>query len=243
MRRVSEQDLDIASAAGGEGDEPELRRTPLSDLFATALHRFGSAWADLVLASLAFLAVASVPVLVVHHGSARVSTTVAVGAFSYAIGYFSLLAHVVLRGLPARPDGRRRAGAYAVAVVSGALAAVAIILLAYLAVVVLPLVLLAVPAAAAGDAAPYAAIPRGALLALRNFSRTWGVWLVSLLFSAPVWVCFALLALPLLSGASQFFVTLLLAAPIIWPFTALFLRALYGDLTGRLVVAPEDRTG
>jgi hypothetical protein len=33
-----------------------------------------------------------------------------------------------------------------------------------------------------------------------------------------------------------------LAAPIAWPFSALFIRALYGDLTGRLVVAPQDRT-
>ena len=33
-----------------------------------------------------------------------------------------------------------------------------------------------------------------------------------------------------------------LAAPIAWPFSALFLRALYGDLTGRVVVAPQDRT-
>jgi len=35
---------------------------------------------------------------------------------------------------------------------------------------------------------------------------------------------------------------LALAAPIAWPFSALFVRALYGDLTGRLVVAPQDRT-
>jgi hypothetical protein len=30
--------------------------------------------------------------------------------------------------------------------------------------------------------------------------------------------------------------------PIVWPFSALFVRALYGDLTGRAVVAPQDRT-
>ena len=35
---------------------------------------------------------------------------------------------------------------------------------------------------------------------------------------------------------------LALAAPIVWPFSALFTRALYGDLTGRSVVAPQDRT-
>jgi len=40
----------------------------------------------------------------------------------------------------------------------------------------------------------------------------------------------------LLAGA------LALAAPVAWPFSALFIRALYGDLTGRTVVAPQDRT-
>ena len=35
---------------------------------------------------------------------------------------------------------------------------------------------------------------------------------------------------------------LALAAPVAWPFSALFIRALYGDLTGRTVVAPQDRT-
>jgi hypothetical protein len=41
---------------------------------------------------------------------------------------------------------------------------------------------------------------------------------------------------------TQFFITLIVATPVIWPFSALFVRALYGDLTGRLVVAPEDRS-
>jgi hypothetical protein len=224
--------------------EPPAERghAPLSDLFATALHRFGSAWADLVLASLVLLLVASVPVLVARSAGASVPEVAAVGAFSYAAGYFLLLAHVVLHGLPSPPGLRRHLAAYTTALAAAALAGVAVVLLSFLAVGVLPLVLLAVPAAAAGDCSALAALPRGAYLALRHFSRTWGVWLVSLLFAAPVWVCFALLLLPLLSGGTQFFVTLLLAAPIIWPFSALFLRALYGDLTGRLVVAPEDRT-
>jgi hypothetical protein len=221
---------------------PERRPAPLSDLFATALHRFGAAWADLVAVSLAVLAVASVPVLLVRQGGASVPTTTAVAVAAYAVGYFALLAHVVLRGLPVPPDARRRAGAYATALVAGGLAALMIVVTGYLAVTILPLVLLAVPASAAGDAGPVAALPRGAVLAVRSYTRTWGVWLLTIAFSAPVWVCFALLALPFLSGATQFFVTLGLSAPIIWPCSALLVRALYGDLTGRLVVAESDRS-
>jgi hypothetical protein len=43
-------------------------------------------------------------------------------------------------------------------------------------------------------------------------------------------------------NTTSILVGLALAIPIIWPFSALFLRALYGDLTGRVVVAPQDRT-
>jgi hypothetical protein len=41
------------------------KQAPLGDLFATAVHRFGSAWADLVVATAVALGLATVPVLVV----------------------------------------------------------------------------------------------------------------------------------------------------------------------------------
>jgi len=37
-------------------------------------------------------------------------------------------------------------------------------------------------------------------------------------------------------------IALALSAPIVWPVAALFVRAIYGDLTGRAVVAPQDRS-
>ena len=91
-------------------------------------------------------------------------------------------------------------------------------------------------------AALLGAIPRGAALAVRNFSRVWGVWLLAIVFSLPIWISVALVTLSFSSGTTQTFITLAVAAPVIWPFSALFVRALYGDLTGRLVVAPQDRS-
>jgi hypothetical protein len=230
-------------------DEPLARGAPrrrppapLSDLFATAVHRFGAAWADLVVAALVALAAASAPVVAASRLDAGAGTTATVAMVSYGVGYFALLAHVVLRGLPSRPPRSRVLAAHAVAVVSGVVAGALVRLLGPLAIVLVPLVLFPVPATAAGDASPLAAMPQGAALAARNFSRTWGVWALSLFFALPVWIGIALVVFPLAGSVAQFFVTLALAAPIIWPFSALFVRALYGDLTGRLVVAPEDRS-
>ena len=83
---------------------------------------------------------------------------------------------------------------------------------------------------------------RSAGLAVRNFSRTGLVWLVTILFAAPIIVAMALIVYAFTSGGAAFLAGLALAAPIVWPFSALFTRALYADLTGRTVVAPEDRT-
>ena len=58
-------------------------RAPLSDLFATAVHRFGNAWADLVVATAVAVAVATVPVLAVSSRSGPSDVFVA-SAFAYA---------------------------------------------------------------------------------------------------------------------------------------------------------------
>ena len=106
----------------------------------------------------------------------------------------------------------------------------------------MPLLLFAVPAIAAGDVAPGGALARSAGLAARNFSRVWLVWLITILFAAPIVLAMALIVSAFTSGGLAFLAGLALAAPIVWPFSALFIRALYGDLTGRAVVAPQDRT-
>jgi hypothetical protein len=223
----------------GERQRPPA---PLSDLFATSVHRFGRAWADLVVATVVVLAAATVPVVVADVAGAGASAKVAIGTLAYAVGYFSLLAHVVLHGLPTPAPRGQVASAYTAALTAGLAAGGLVLLLGPFAVVAMPLVLLAVPAAAAGDRDALAALPFGARLAAASFTRTWAVWALMLAFSLPIWIGVALVVFPLVGGGAQFFATLAFAAPVIWPCSALFLRALYGDLTGRLVVAPEDRT-
>jgi hypothetical protein len=89
---------------------------------------------------------------------------------------------------------------------------------------------------------PAGAITHSVALAVRNFTRTWLVWLIMVLFSAPVVLAMLLIVSAFADNTTSTVIGLALAAPIVWPFSALFLRALYGDLTGRAVVAPQDRT-
>jgi hypothetical protein len=216
---------------------------PVRDLFATAVHRFGAAWADLVVAAAVALAAASVPVVAVHLGGGTSAESVITGVFAYAIGYFAVLGFVMLRGLPERAPTRRVAWTYATAVMTGTLAGMLILLLQTFAVAALPLLLFSVPAIAAGDVLPGGAIVRSAALVVRNFTRTYLVWLIMILFAGPIVLAMLLIVNAFASSATSFLAGLGLAAPIVWPFSSLFVRALYGDLTGRSVVAPADRTG
>jgi hypothetical protein len=217
-------------------------RAPLRDLFATAVHRLGSAWTDLVLASLSVLVLGTAPLLAAEAAGASNAGSFAVGLLSYTAAFYLLLGFVVLRGLPAPPPPSRWVATAVTSLVTGLLAGALVVVLLPFVVVVMPLLLLAVPSVAAGDCGPLTAIPRGAVLAVRNFTRVWGVWLLSIMFSLPIWISVALVALSFSSGIAQTFITLGISAPVIWPFCALFVRALYGDLTGRLVVAPQDRS-
>ncbi len=215
---------------------------PVLDLFATAVHRFGAAWADLVAATLASLALMSLPVLAVHQWAGSSGATFLAGEMCFVIAYFLVTAFVVLRGLPARPSRGRVLRSAVAAVVTGVAVGAAVLVLQPVAVVVIPLALFSVPAVAAGDAGIGKGLLQSPLMALGHFTRTWGVWLLSLVFSIPIWISVSLVVLSFTGGVTQFLVTLAVAAPIIWPFSALFVRALYGDLSGRLVVAPQDRS-
>jgi hypothetical protein len=228
-----------AEQAPGGGIQP---RPPIQDLFASAVHRFGAVWADLVVVSVVALAVATVPVVAVHRGGAAANETAVIGRFAYGVAYFVVVGFVMLRGLPEPAPRRRVAWTYATSVMIGIVAGMLAVFLGPYAVVPIPLLLFAVPAIAAGDVAPGGAMARSAGLAVRNFSRTWLVWLVTILFAAPIIVAMALIVYAFTSGGAAFLAGLALAAPIVWPFSALFTRALYADLTGRTVVAPEDRT-
>lgn len=221
---------------------PPVKRTPMSDLFATAVHRFGAVWADLMVASIVVLVAASIPVLGVRLTGGTIAQTVLVGVFAYSIAYFCLLGFVMLRGLPERAPRRRVVWTYMTATLVGTLAGALVVMFFTYALVVMPLLLFAVPAIAAGDVGPAGALSRSAALAVRNFTRAWGVWLIMVLFSAPVVLAMLLLVSAFTDNTTSTVIGLALAAPVVWPFSALFVRALYGDLTGRVVVAPQDRT-
>jgi hypothetical protein len=238
---VSEETREVqAPPEAAPGPAPP--RAPIQDLFASAVHRFGAVWADLVVAAVVALGLATVPVAAVHQGGGGANETALIGRFTYGIAYFAVVAFVMLRGLPEPAPRRRVVWTYATAVMVGIVAAFVLALLGPYAVVPLPLILFAVPAIAAGDVEPGGAIGRSARLAVRNFSRTWLVWLISILFAAPIVVSMALIVYAFTSGGTAFLAGLAMAAPIVWPFSALFTRALYADLTGRNVVAPQDRT-
>lgn len=226
-----------------EGVEPPPRAavTPISDLFATAVHRFGIVWADLLVASLVAVGLASAPVAVAHAEGHGIATFVT-AALAYGIGYQAFLGFVILRGLPEPAAGGRVAAAYGTAAVVGALTGVLLIVLEPFVLVVLPLLLFAVPSVAAGDATPLRALPGSVRLALGNYTRTWGVWLITLVFSAPVAISMFLAVSAFAGGEVASLLALVLSVPVVWPFSALFVRALYGDLTGRAVVAVQDRT-
>ncbi len=222
-------------------DAPKTQ-TPMSDLFASAVHRFGTVWADLMVASVAALVLATVPVVLVWATGGSRAQTVLVAFFAYAIAYFCLLGWVVLRGLPEPAPSRRVVWTYMTGVLIGILCGAITVVFSTYAVIVLPLFLFAVPAMAAGDVGPATALTHSAALAVRNFSRTWLVWLIMVLFSAPVVLAMLLIVSAFADNTTSTVIGLALAAPIVWPFSALFVRALYGDLTGRAVVAPQDRT-
>ena len=214
----------------------------MSDLFASAVHQFGSVWADLMVGAVAALAGATAPVVLVRATGGTLAESIVVAFFAYAIAYFCLLGWVMLRGLPQPAPRRRVVWTYMTGILIGILCGAIVLILSTYAVVVLPIFLFAVPAIAAGDVGPAGAITHSAALAVRNFSRTWLVWLIMVLFSAPVVLAMLLIVSAFADNTTSTVIGLALAAPIVWPFSALFLRALYGDLTGRAVVAPQDRT-
>lgn len=222
---------------GGERRAP----APISDLFASAVHRYGKVWADL--APAAALAVIAATALVVAADRVWSGYGVIVAALIvYPVAYFVFLAWVMLRGLPQRTPAARTASTYGVALVAGLIAGALVYVMGPFAIVVAPLLLFAVPAAAAGDASATAALWRGAMLAGGNLTRTWAIWAIVLVFCAPIWLAMFLIVSAFAAAGPSTLIGLALSVPIAWPFSALFVRALYGDLTGRVVVAPQDRT-
>ena len=162
-------------------------------------------------------------------------------ALAYGVAYFAFLGFVVLRGLPQPAPlwrvSRRTSAGGLIGLVTGVL----LMFLQPFVVIVIPLFLIAVPAVAAGDESVCGLAVAFDRLALRNFQRTWAVWLVTMVFSAPVIISMFLIVSAFSSGIVAQLLALGCSVPVVWPFSALFIRALYGDLTGRRVLAAEDR--
>ncbi len=149
----------------------------------------------------------------------------------------------MLRGLPERAPRRRVVWTYMTAVLIGILCGALVLMFQTYAVVVMPAAALRRPGDRRRRRRPRRErLSRSAGLAVRNFARTWGVWLITVFFSAPVVLAMLLIVSAFADNTTSTLAGLALAVPIVWPFSALFLRALYGDLTGRVVVAPQDRT-
>jgi hypothetical protein len=221
--------------------ETSHQQAPLADLFASAVHRFGQVWPDLLVASLVTLLIASLPVIALHESGHGGRDIVLLSTLCYSVAYFVFLGFVVLRGLPRGAPVARVAWTYAMAAVIGAIMTVLFITMFFFVVIVVPLFLFAVPAVAAGDASPIRALPRSIAMAVRNFSRAWAVWLITMVFSAPILISMFLAVSAFSGGGTAVILMLACSVPVVWPFSALFVRALYGDLTGRNVLAAEDR--
>jgi hypothetical protein len=215
----------------------ERRPAPIRDLFATAVHRYGNAWADLAVATAVIVVLSTGLLLIISRDGVDLLTA----GLVYGVAYFVFLGFVLLRGLPQRASGGRVAATYLAAVLNGLAAGFVTVGLVPLSIAVLPLFFFVVPAVAAGDAGLDAAW-RGPALALRSFSRTWAVWLITLVFSMPVIVSVFLVVSNFGGVGTSILLALAISAPILWPVSALFVRAIYGDLTGRAVVAPQDRS-
>ena len=104
-----------------------------------------------------------------------------------------------------------------------------------LAIILYPLLVFGPISAAAGDESGLRAIPAGALLAVRDWARAFGVLLGLGIIAMFLWFAFLLTLLPI-GGAAQQIATLALTTLVFSPLAALVERNLYGDLTGRKVL-------
>jgi hypothetical protein len=206
---------------------------PVGALFEAAFRRFGQRMASYLLYSAATLAPS---VLVLWWiGAADIDGPVVYLALllAFFLGHLTLigvLAGLVTGGL------RERAGSIAVTVVAGAVILAALgTLLPPLALIPYPFVVFGPVAAAAGDAEGLGALRRGAALAGRHVGRAALVVLGMLLLALFLWFGFVIALSPVEETVRQWTAAgavLLLVSPV----TALVVRNLYGDLTGRLVI-------
>ena len=133
----------------------------LSDLFASAVHRFGAVWPDLLVVSVIGTVLAGLPAVILHANGRPATTVYVVTALAYGVAYFAFVGFVVLRGLPVAAPRAQVLGTYVTATVIGLVTGLLLLFLQPFVVIVIPFFLLAVPAVAAGDRSPAGGLRRG----------------------------------------------------------------------------------
>src|SRR5919197_853067 len=107
------------------------RPAPVRDLFATAVHRSGSAWADLAVATAVAVALATAAVVALSRDGVDLLTV----SLTYGMAYFAFLGFVLLRGLPVAASRARVVRTYVAAAGTGIVAGLPVVLAGPLAVV------------------------------------------------------------------------------------------------------------
>jgi hypothetical protein len=207
------------------------------DIYATAFRRFGGGFATFGLLA---LALALLPVAV-YLGTRAAGASRTVVSWSFVLA--AVISWMALVGaVTAVVGGRlRRTAAHVVGtalLVAPFLAAIVIAVGPYALVPIaflLPFVALAPVAAGAGDCAGLAACRRALRLTAGGYRRAVVVSGLLVVLGAVLLVSFNLALAPLPSPARGI-VALLAWTAVYGPISALVLRALYGALSGRLVV-------
>ena len=203
--------------------------TPVGALFEGAFRRYGSDVLGYTLWSVAVGVIPLVTALALRDWHDILFAVVA----AQSLAHFLLCA--ILTALVTGTLRTRIVPAAAVAVACAAVEAGAFFVGGPFAIVIYPLLVFAPIGAAAGDYSVLRAIPAGALLAVRDWGRAFGVLLGLGLVTMFIWFAFFLTLIPI-GGAAHQIVTLALTTLMFSPLAALVERNLYGDLTGRTVL-------
>jgi hypothetical protein len=219
-------------------EKPPAGDISISDLLATAFARYGGGFVTYGVAAALLCAIPGVAVAIARAEHARFAVFAAVLALSASLAY------MLLAGLIAADAGRRVRRRAVAIVITAPIAAIPVgaivAALGFAALLVLPFLTapcaLAAVAAGAGDASGFAAARRGCSLAFGSYRRSFGlaatVEVMGVLLWLGLYVAFSPLAPGIRAGTAM-----IVWGAIYGPISVLIFRALYGALTGRLVVA------
>jgi hypothetical protein len=218
-------------------ETPPSGAISISDLLATAFARYGGGYLTYGVAAAILCAIPGAAVAVARAEHARFAIFAAVLALSAGLAY------MLLAGLIAADAGhrvRRRAVAVLVTAPIAAIPVAAVVAaLGFASLLVLPFVatpcVLAAVAAGAGDAQGLGAARRACSLSFGAYRRSFGLATTVEVMGVLLWLGLYVALSPLAPGIRAG------AAMVVWgaiygPISVLIFRALYGALTGRLVV-------